>query len=159
MSLKNKNLITLRQLQVSDAFLELFLYEMDLKGFLGPTRSATYLTSPNLLTHHSSPHPLHSNHTSSFSMTPCLLSLLPMKDFLYIISFDQKLFLHFLPPRIYLSTLYQLFTKLHLFIFHFSAQASFLQISHTKSQNLLLPHNIVLFIYRNTFDIYRVGEK
>lgn len=59
-----------------------------LQGFLGPTRSAAYLTSPNLLTHHSSPHPMSSIHLAPSSS----FLLLPMKGFYILFPFARNYF-------------------------------------------------------------------
>lgn len=83
------------------------------------------------------------------------LSLASSPSFLWktfiCISFGQKLFLYLLPPRIYLSTLYQLFTYSSLcsrFNHHFYRDP--IQSLKTFCSLIIL----LLFIYWNMFDIY-----
>ena len=102
LSLKNENLFTWRQLQVSDAFSGLFVWH----GFNRTCWVLLYLTHlSNLL--QISWHTILLTHCAPVTeFFQWALPPLPpsYEGFLYLISFGQKLFLHFISPRIYLST-------------------------------------------------------
>lgn len=147
LSLKNANRITLC---ISGAFLEHFVWNVIEQGFLGSTRSDLYL-----LLHIFCSTILPLTHCASVTLLVLPLSLASSPSFLWktfiCISFGQKLFLYLLPPRIYLSTLYQLVTYSSLrsrFNHHFYREP--IQSLKTFCSLIIL----LLLIYWNMFDIY-----